>query len=182
MNSYKSGYSLNQGSLWNMLLLILTKNKLLVLLTLFPTPELLHLNCFYKLPMKLMNFNLPQYQILSRLVVSNDSAGGSEESQYNKINDFLHKFIPKLHFQFSQDNSFFGEFFNMFPLNTKAPLLQCFCDILFTSTVFDVDSVSCDFQGHDILPLFSDFFKKFSVSSIEFIQINGSFLTNYQSI
>lgn len=126
-------------------------------------------------------FNLSEYQILSRLLASMDFTSTPEEYRYERTKDFIEKFIPKLNIQFSSDNSYFGEFFNMLPLIAKAPLLRCICDILFTRTIFSSESITCDFQGHDVLPLFSDFFRKFSVSSIEFSQITGSFFSKLSS-
>ncbi|EGV62020.1 RNA polymerase II mediator complex subunit [Yamadazyma tenuis] len=121
---------------------------------------------------KINEFNLPLFQILFRLILTREMIKISDIERFNQLKMFIETMIPQLRFQFSLDNSFFGELFNSLPSDFKSDVLTILSSILFSHIrlLEDKFKAECEFNGVDILPLLADFFKKFSFSSIESIE------------
>lgn len=132
---------------------------------------------FLKDDLIIHEFNLPLYQMLIRLIIIKDFKFLTEEEKYKNLKELVTKILDNLHVKFSLSNSFFGELFTLVPINEKIAISKIMESILFKSLVFNGDKFTCERNGMDYLPVIYDYFKKFSVSSIN-IEINEEFFHN----
>lgn len=122
-----------------------------------------------ELTINLNEFNLPFYQIYLRLIIVKEFVNMSELERFHKLDEFLKAMIPNFQFQFSSENSFFGELFNLMPCDIKSDILSIFSSMFLSGVEFcnETMSVRCSFGDKEILPILFDFFKKFSISSVD---------------
>ncbi|CAH6722801.1 mediator of RNA polymerase II transcription subunit 12 [[Candida] jaroonii] len=132
---------------------------------------------FFKDDLNIHEFNLPLYQMLIRLIIIKDFKFLTDEEKFNNLKNLVMKILDNLHVKFSLSNSFFGELFTLVPINEKITISKIIESILFKSLVFDGNKFTCERNGIDYLPVIYDYFKKFSVSSIN-IEINEEFFHN----
>lgn len=135
---------------------------------------------------KINEFNLTLFQILFKLVLVKefDRIHDTEE-KFFKLRQIIELVLLKAKFNFTMENSFFGELFNLLPLNFKTETLRILESILFDNCKFtngDQVTVTCEYSKDDtsldILPILSDYFKKFTVSSIDSIETSDTFFRN----
>lgn len=134
---------------------------------------------------KINEFNITLFQILFKLILVREFDAIHElEEKHHKLKLIIELILLKSNLSFSVDNSFFGELFNLLPWNFKTEVLTILEFILFENSKFLSDeselvTVSCQLQGYDtslnVLPILSDYFKKFTVSSIDSIETSNDF-------
>lgn len=132
-------------------------------------------------------FSLPVIQAILRAL----SCG--ETPMLEKLNGEILKVLEKLQFLFGPYNSFFGEMFNYLSWDYKVALFKYLETFFLTQIQFeqvwdlhdamvteDVHYVSLksNSEGLELMPIFKDFFKKFSVLSVERIPTSMDLFNN----
>ncbi|EGW35667.1 uncharacterized protein SPAPADRAFT_133266 [Spathaspora passalidarum NRRL Y-27907] len=119
-------------------------------------------------------FNLPIVQMLIKIISYYELNNSDDIRQ--KLELLLGTLISKCEFKFSASNSFFGELFSFISWEHKIFILDIIETEFLTNTKFE-ETISLD-NGRDLLPPFSDFFNKFSLSSANTVDCSPVFFTN----
>ena len=133
-------------------------------------------------------FNLPICQVLlnvlfNNLVVDNDVGIKVQ------LEAFVNTLLQEIKFEFSNENSFFGELFNFMPWNQKNYILDILETKFLLETNLDNNQIKLIINDRNLLPPLNDFFKKFSSSSssstsssssslVQTIETDSSFFLN----
>lgn len=120
-------------------------------------------------------FNLPVCQILIKIIVINEVHDSNRDKSIEKLRCMLDVLLNNLTFHFVSYNSFFGELFNFLSWEHKLNILFILEHNFLCNTEFDVSNDSLDNNRvyltssdgkTDFLSILKDYFKKFSVSSL----------------
>lgn len=120
-------------------------------------------------------FSLPIIQTILKVVTT-------DVSDPNTVQTMTSTILDNLHFLFGPQNSYFGEMFNYLDWDFKLQIFNYLEKVFLTQIQFepvwdlenamvteDIHYVSLrlDEDGIELIPIFKDFFKKFSVSSVD---------------
>jgi mediator of RNA polymerase II transcription subunit 12 len=128
--------------------------------------------------------NMPVFQLLLRATTIKDLGDLPYDTQRHKMESTINSCIRQFQFGFSKNNSYFGELFTSLTSEHKSLVLEILEDIFLLSTEIKQDaetrSVNLKINGCDmnLLPIFNDFFKKFSASSTTMMNTNEAFFDN----
>lgn len=155
---------------------VLTQNEIICLmneLLFFDGPQVRSYRDFDKLSLEMNEFSLPFCQILLKIVLEKDRSLEIEEND-RYIDQSLESLLNSLKFHFSARNSYFGELFKFLRWDYKVRVMAFFQRKFLQSTNFDFPMLNAENRVPrvalysengkvNLLPVFEDFFKKFSV-------------------
>lgn len=143
----------------------------------------------FKLMKIISEFNLPIVQCLLKAITSKGFLTITEENLQETIEQFVEMVLDNLNFQFLSYNSYFGELFNYLNWRYKVKVFNTLENLFLCNTVFnffsgeptDLNKSDEDIylrrkgSSMNLLPVFKDYFKKFSVSSMDDIPSSYKF-------
>lgn len=120
-------------------------------------------------------FNLPVCQVLIKIIIMNELRDSNKDKSIEKLRYILDMLLNNLKFHFVSYNSYFGELFNYLSWEHKLNILfifehnfLCNTEFIVSDDKFTENSVclmSSDGRTN-LLSILKDYFKKFSVSSL----------------
>lgn len=120
-------------------------------------------------------FNLPVCQVLIKIIIMNELRDSNKDKSIEKLRYILDMLLNNLKFHFVSYNSYFGELFNYLSWEHKLNILSIFEHNFLCNTEFIVSDdkftensvclMSSDGRTN-LLSILKDYFKKFSVSSL----------------
>ena len=133
-------------------------------------------------------FNLPICQVLLNILFNNLVVDNNMEIKF-QLEAFVNNLLQEIKFEFSNENSFFGELFNFMPWNQKNYILDILETKFLLETNLDNNQIKLIINDRNLLPPLNDFFKKFSSSSssstsssssslVQTIETDSSFFLN----
>ncbi|KAK6199401.1 uncharacterized protein RJT21DRAFT_127670 [Scheffersomyces amazonensis] len=133
-------------------------------------------------------FNLPMYQLLLRVICQNELGQVPKAEQKELLSFLVETFIQNLDFTFSSYNSYIGELLNFIEWDDKVCILEILESMFLKgTTIYDVKQAISKNKAIDLtnilgtinlLPVFNDFFKKFSTSSSNTVESSPVFFEN----
>ncbi|KAG2731837.1 hypothetical protein G9P44_005424 [Scheffersomyces stipitis] len=129
-------------------------------------------------------FNLPIFQLLLRVLTIKELSPLQENEIQERLKVLLESFLENLSFGFTPMNSYFGELFIYLPWEYVVSILGMLEDKFLCSTTFNFDqwdndksvlSLTNSVGNTNLLPVFNDYFKKFSSSSSNVVESSSSF-------
>ncbi|KAK6459296.1 subunit of activation mediator subcomplex of RNA polymerase II holoenzyme [Scheffersomyces xylosifermentans] len=132
-------------------------------------------------------FNLPIFQLLLKVLSIKELSMLDENDVQERLRVLLETFLENLTFRFTPYNSFFGELFTYLPWEYNVVILGMLETKFLTMTNFQFDRWENDSSvvvltnssgTTNLLPVFNDYFKKFSSSSSSTVQSSSTFFQN----
>ena len=128
-------------------------------------------------------FNMPLCQILLNILFKIFLPIDNKLEIKHQLEIFVDNLLQEIKFEFSNENSFFGELFNLMPWNQKNYILEILETKFLLQTNLNNDQIELIINDKNLLPPLNDFFKKFSSSSSssssgQIIDTDSSFFLN----
>ncbi|KAK6463632.1 subunit of activation mediator subcomplex of RNA polymerase II holoenzyme [Scheffersomyces coipomensis] len=133
-------------------------------------------------------FNMPIYQLLLRVICQQEISRVNKVEQKQSLSFIVESFVQNLNFTFSSYNSYIGECLNFMVWDDKVCILEILETMFLRGTKFlpSEDAISSNkavdlsniLETVNLLPVFNDFFKKFSASSTSIVESSHDFFTD----